>query len=1162
MSFGHWLAGFYKKRPARRSGSRTLGDSLRRRPAAHRTASTENLEQRVLLAAASVAGTTLNVIDSGSEANTMSVSLSGDSLSLVINDSANALTAGAGTSQVDSNTVSVLLSSITDAAIALGNNDDTLELDFSQGSPLLSGGISYDGGADSGGGDSLSLSSVGTAFPTHTYSYLNANDGTITLNDGASDFSIGFVGLEPISNDGTATDIVFNLPVGNNGDVVLQDSVSSITGSMELTGSTFENTTFSAFGATSISVNGNTGNDSITVGGVDGLFGGTIVLSGGDGDDTLVGSSGSDVLNGGAGADDISGGDLNDSINGGTGDDTLTGGNGDDVFTWDNGDGSDTVDGGAGRDVQEVNGGDIAGNTDFDDITVTDNGGRVSLARAAQGTLGAFTLDIGTVETVELNLLDGDDTVDASASPIGLTIDGGDGGDTIVGSAFEDRIDGGAGADSIHGGDGIDALAGGIGNDTIRAEGGSDAVVGGVANPLVIFNTNFGDIAIELFADQAPNTVAAFLDYVDDDDYINSIVHRSIANFVIQGGGFTTSSVTFDPNTTVISAVPTDPPILNEGNTVGSRSNVRGTISTAQQGGNINTFTSQWFINLVDNLGLDAVPHVVFGNVLDMTVVDQISAIQTFDITAETGNGALTDTPLTDTPASAAGDLVVVQGVTFSVTPSTTSAAVDGDDLLYGGDGDDTIYGSAGNDTLMGDDGLDSMLGGEGDDILRGGALADTLFGGAGEDMLFGQGTTLDVLSGGTGQDTLDGGGTPSILRESADADFTLTGAAGTGTLVTDDGSSPETDSLTNIFQAQLTGGDSANTIDVSGFDGPTTLDGGAGNDTLTGGDGGATITGGTGNDMITGGAIADNLRGNEGNDTISGGAGNDTLQGDADDDSLSGGADDDTLNGSAGSDTLEGGDGNDDLNGNGGSGDVLTGGAGDDDLDGGDGTDSVLETADTDFTLTDSSLTSAVTGTDSLTAIEGGNLTGGAGNNNIDASAFTGTSTLNGAAGDDTLTASAQASVLDGEDGNDSITGSAQNDVIRGGANNDTIAAGDGDDSVNGGADDDLILGGLGGDTLSGDGGNDRLVGETNQDITALITDLALLNTSTADSILGGAGNDTIVGAAGSDTVNGGDDDDIIDVASGGDTTTGLDSVISSTGTDMTFADPEDTIS
>ncbi len=1350
MSFGHWLAAFTRKVPARSRSRRPSGKQ--RRPASPATVASENLESRILLAAASVAGTTLNIVDAASEANDVTLSVSGGDL--IVNDSANALTAGAGTTQVDANTISVPLASVDTAAFSLGANDDSLTVDFQNTSPLLTGGIIYDGGAgrdvqavnfgdlagegdivavtDGGGGRVTVARSAGTLLGDFSLDigtveaielnlldgddvvdasaspigltinggngadsltgsafddFVNGDDGDDTLagldgvdaiagglgadtirgDDSASatggadtivggvanpvvtfqtnfgDIPIelfadqapntvasfldyvndddyinsfihrsipgfviqggGFITSETTFNQATTvvTPVPTNPPILNEGNGVgnrsnlrgtistaqqggnintftsqwfvnLVDNDGSGINNLDsvphvVFGNVLDMTVPDLIAAlTTFNIAAQTGNGALTDVPLSdtpaSLNGDFVVVSGVTvsivPSSTSTETDGNDLIFGAAGADSIFGSDGDDTIVGDGGNDTLDGSTGNDQFTWNNGDGSDMIDGGDGTDVQTVNFGDVA--AEGDQVTVTDGGaGRVDVNRSAGATLGAFSLDVGTVETFELNLLDGDDVFDGSASPIGLTVNGGDGSDTITGSDLSDTISGGLGADTLRG------------ESAVSVSGAGDTIFGGLTNPLVVFETNFGDIPIELFSELAPNTVASFLNYVNDGDYLNSIIHRSLPGFVIQGGGFTTSQETFVQGTTTIGSVPTDPPILNEGNALGNRSNVRGTISTAQQSGDINTFTSQWFVNLVDNLGLDAVPHVVFGRIVDMTVPDLIAGISTVSLVAETGNGALTDVPLTDTAASGNGRLVVVNGVTV-VSDS------DGDDLIFGAIGSDTLRGGAGNDTLMGDADADSLsgedgndvvngnagddtaFGNAGDDTLMGGSEADSLSGGDGSDMVRGQGASDDTVSGGAGDDTLDGGPGPSTLVESADGDFTLVSGvvAGEGTLT---GTATGTDALIEIEQAQLTGGDSANTIDTSGFTGPVTLDGGAGGDLLTGGDGGATITGGAGADTITGGASADDLRGGDENDSILGGDGQDTILGDAGDDILNGGADNDTVSGSAGADTIDGAAGDDVLNGNGGSGDILTGGAGNDTLDGGDGEDRVSETADTDFVLTDSSLDSAVTGSDSLTSIEGGILNGGAGANSIDASAFTGTSTLNGAGGDDTLQASAQASMLTGGAGNDSLTGGAQNDIITGGTENDTINGAGGDDSLTGGDNDDLINGGLGADTISGDGGNDRLIGVSNADITAAVADLAALNTTNADSIDGGLGNDTIVGGVGADIVNGGDGQDIIDVASGGDTTTGVDTVTTSVGNDLVFADPEDTI-
>jgi len=109
-------------------------------------------------------------------------------------------------------------------------------------------------------------------------------------------------------------------------------------------------------------------------------------------------------------------------------------------------------------------------------------------------------------------------------------------------------------------------------------------------NPVVSIETPLGTFQVELFEDVAPNTVANFLAYVDSGRYVNSFVHRSSPDFVIQGGGFTFNGLQ-------VLSVEVDDPIENEF----SRSNVRGTISMAKNSGDPDSATSQWFINLADN---------------------------------------------------------------------------------------------------------------------------------------------------------------------------------------------------------------------------------------------------------------------------------------------------------------------------------------------------------------------------------------------------------------------------------------------------------------------------------------------------------------------------------------------------------------------------------
>ena len=153
------------------------------------------------------------------------------------------------------------------------------------------------------------------------------------------------------------------------------------------------------------------------------------------------------------------------------------------------------------------------------------------------------------------------------------------------------------------------------------------------------FNSSLGPLDVELLDKDEPRTVANFLNYMER--LKDSIIHRSVSNFIIQGGGFNFDSTTMPS----VKRLVTDPPIDNEFQP--QNSNVRGTLSMAQLGGDINSGTSQWFFNVVDNLFLDNVPHTVFGTVIGtgMDIVDAINAADTFNL-----NGVFPETALTDVP--------------------------------------------------------------------------------------------------------------------------------------------------------------------------------------------------------------------------------------------------------------------------------------------------------------------------------------------------------------------------------------------------------------------------------------------------------------------------------------------------------------------------------
>jgi cyclophilin family peptidyl-prolyl cis-trans isomerase len=143
------------------------------------------------------------------------------------------------------------------------------------------------------------------------------------------------------------------------------------------------------------------------------------------------------------------------------------------------------------------------------------------------------------------------------------------------------------------------------------------------AATIATFNFHrLGSIEIELFDDK-PITVSNFLKYASSGRYQDQIVHRWVPGFVIQGGGFSQEP---DGENCFIDPIPVFGTIPNESKVGTFRSNVYGTIAMARSGANVNSATSQWYINLADNggsppNGLDyfAEGYTVFGRVISGT---------------------------------------------------------------------------------------------------------------------------------------------------------------------------------------------------------------------------------------------------------------------------------------------------------------------------------------------------------------------------------------------------------------------------------------------------------------------------------------------------------------------------------------------------------------
>jgi cyclophilin family peptidyl-prolyl cis-trans isomerase len=143
----------------------------------------------------------------------------------------------------------------------------------------------------------------------------------------------------------------------------------------------------------------------------------------------------------------------------------------------------------------------------------------------------------------------------------------------------------------------------------------------------VVVDTEQGQFTIELFADDAPVTVANFLEYVDRGHYDGTILHQVVAGYIVLGGGYTPELI----------PKPTRTPIRNEAHN--GRLNRRGTVAMARLPHEIDSATCQFFINLTDNPALDhrdrsvdGYGYCVFGEITEgFEIVEQLAAAQVHD---------------------------------------------------------------------------------------------------------------------------------------------------------------------------------------------------------------------------------------------------------------------------------------------------------------------------------------------------------------------------------------------------------------------------------------------------------------------------------------------------------------------------------------------------
>jgi Ca2+-binding RTX toxin-like protein len=889
-------------------------------------------------------------------------------------------------------------------------------------------------------------------------------------------------------------------------------------------------------------------------------------LFGEAGNDTLIGGSGADILNGGpgddtlfgmGGADSLLGGDDNDTVIGGDGDDIAQLGPGNDKFIWNPGDDTDSIEGGDGVDTVEVNGGN--GDEQF---TTTANGTRVRFDRLNPAP---FALDIGTCENLVLDANGGNDSFSATgnlAALIKITVDGGPGDDTILGSNGIDLLIGGDGNDFIDGQQGNDLIFLGAGDDVFQWDpgDGSDTIEGQDGNDKLLFNGSAGS---EIFDVAANGSRVRFT--------------RNLGNIVMDLNGVEQLELN-----------------MLGGIDFFTVNDLTGTDLT-----NIST-------DLAGTLGGSSGDAAVDNVIINGTAADDI-------ITVTSPGGALLITGLAASvlvEAFEAADPIRIQGLAGDdIIDASAVGAVNSHLILDGGPGYDILLGGAGADTL---------LGGDDDDLLYGGPGANSLDGGAGENIVINSGGPggADVTIFGTEADDFitisrDAGG--NILSNGVaipgatianTAAIRVFGRGGNDTITFDEsnGALPAGLLFGGAGTNTLTGG-SGNDF-LFGGSSEDNLLGKGGTDFLFGGPGDDLLTGGDGGDLVFGGSADDHMIWNPGDDTDlnEGGSGTDTVEvngGNGDEqftvtangtrvrfdrlnpapfsidigtcenlvlnanggnDSFSatgnlaalikitvdGGPGNDTLLGSNGADILIGGDGNDFIDGQQGN-DVIFLGAGDDvfQWDPGDGSD-VIEGGDGNDKL----LFNGSAGSEIFDVAANGarvRFTRNLGNIVMDLNGVeqlelnmlggTDTFTVHNLAGTDlTNIITRLAGTIGGSIGDAAV----DNVILNGTAADDTVLVTGSSGSVS-------VLGLFATVTVTGsEAANDRLTinalaGDDVVDASGLIAGIILLTLDGGDDhdvligsdgpdiLLGGAGDDVLMGGPGLDILDGGTGDNIV---------------------------------
>ena len=370
-------------------------------------------------------------------------------------------------------------------------------------------------------------------------------------------------------------------------------------------------------------------------------------------------------------------------MTGGDADDQVFGQSGRDRMIWNPGDDTDLNEGGTGVDTVEAN-----GSSGGEMFAATANGSRVRFDRLNPAP---SAIDIGTSETLVLNANGGNDSYSASgnlAALIDITVDGGAGNDTLLGSNGADLLLGGDNADFVDGQQGDDVAFLGSGNDDFQWDpgDGSDVIEGQDGSDEMLFNGSNGNENMEASANGGRVRFTRDLaTIVMDLDDVESIVAKTL--------GGTDNVFVNDLSGTDVDNLGVDLAASGGGND-GAADNV---IANATNGDDVVTITGSGPSAQVS--GLSALVSV---------------------------SGAIAGSDRLTVNALAGDDVVDASGLTADSALLTVNGG-DDDDVLIGGDGDDVLTGGDGDDVLTGGPGTDTINGAPGDDVVIAAVGANTV---------------------------------------------------------------------------------------------------------------------------------------------------------------------------------------------------------------------------------------------------------------------------------------------------------------------------------------------------------------------------------------------------------------------------------------------------